>query len=197
MIIVSATKNDHKLKEIQDILSGLPVKVLSLEDFPSLFLPAECGKSYEENALLKARQVHFFTGFPALSDDTGIEVEALGGRPGIFSSRYAGSDRERRRKLLQELQGMSWEKRKAKFVCAVAFVSSQGERVFRAEVSGFIAFEERGTNGFGYDPLFFLPQVGRTYGEMTEEEKNKLSHRFHALSQFRQWLESGFSLSGN
>ncbi|MDI6868085.1 MAG: RdgB/HAM1 family non-canonical purine NTP pyrophosphatase [Coprothermobacterota bacterium] len=197
MTLLCATNNAHKLKEISNILSNLPVKILSLNDFPWLFLPAECGNSYEENALLKARQVFYFTGFPSLSDDTGIEVETLGGRPGIFSSRYADSDAERRRKLLFELQGLPWEKRRAKFVCVVAFVSNEGEHLFRGEVPGFIAFEERGTNGFGYDPIFFLPEVGRTYGEMSEDEKNKLSHRSRALTQFRKWLEenSGLFLS--
>jgi XTP/dITP diphosphohydrolase len=195
MIIVSATSNEHKLKEIKDILSGLPVRLLSLKDFPSLFLPAECGNSSEENALLKARQVFYFTNFPSLADDTGIEVEALGGRPGIFSSRYAESDAERRKKLLAELKGIPWEKRRARFVCVVAFVSLEGEHLFRGEVSGYIAFEERGANGFGYDPVFFLPEVGRTYGEMTEEEKNRLSHRFYALNQFRQWLGSGLAIT--
>ncbi|MGB9553538.1 MAG: RdgB/HAM1 family non-canonical purine NTP pyrophosphatase [bacterium] len=188
MIVVSATKNDHKLKEIKDILSGLPLKILSLEDFPSLFLPAECGKSYEENALLKARQVYFFTGFPALADDTGIEVEALGGRPGIFSSRYGSSDSERRAKLLNELKDVPWERRRAKFLCVVAFIFRGGEALFKGEVPGFITFEERGTNGFGYDPLFFLPEVGKTYAELSPEEKNSLSHRFIALSKFREYL---------
>jgi len=192
--LLCATNNAHKLKEIRDILSSLPIKILSLNDFPRLFLPAECGSSYEENALFKVRQVFYFTGIPALSDDTGLEVEALGGRPGIFSSRYAESDEERRKKLLGELHGIPWEKRRAKFVCVVAFKSGKGEHLFRGEVQGFIAFEERGTNGFGYDPIFFLPEVGRTYGEMPEDEKNRLSHRFRALSQFCDWLKKNQDL---
>jgi len=189
MTIVCATANLHKLKEIKFILSGISLSILSLCDFPRIFLPAECGSTYEENALYKARQVFHFTGLPSLADDTGLEVKALGGRPGIFSSRYAENDRERRRKLLEELREIPWEQRRAKFVCTVAFVNGEGEYLFRGEVPGFISFKERGENGFGYDPLFFLPEVGRTYGEMDEQEKNAVSHRFKALSKFREWLE--------
>lgn len=188
MTLVCATNNLHKLREIKHILSSLPVELLSLNDFPRVFLPPECGKTYEENALLKARQVFHFLGLPSLSDDTGLEVEALGGKPGIFSSRYGNSDSQRRERLLQELKDVPWEKRKAKFVCAVAFVYPRGEVVFRGEVPGFITFEERGTNGFGYDPLFFHPETGKTYAELSEEEKNSLSHRFLALSKFRDFL---------
>ncbi|MCR4428267.1 MAG: RdgB/HAM1 family non-canonical purine NTP pyrophosphatase [Caldiserica bacterium] len=188
MTLVCATNNLHKLGEIKQILSSLPLEVLSLNDFPRVFLPAECGRTYEENALLKARQVFHFLGIPSISDDTGLEVDALGGRPGIFSSRYGDSDSQRRERLLKELDGIPWEKRRARFVCVVAFVHHQGEAVFRGEVPGLITFEERGTRGFGYDPLFFLPEVGKTYAELSPEEKNKLSHRFLALSRLKDFL---------
>jgi XTP/dITP diphosphohydrolase len=188
--IVCATANRHKLAEIRAILQDLPIMLLSLEDFSPFPVPEETGGSYAENALIKARAVYARTGTPTLADDTGLEVKALAGRPGIHSQRYAADDNARRSQLLQELAGVPPEGRKARFICAVAYVDFHGEQLFQAEVAGRIAEHCTGQEGFGYDPLFFLPHEGKTYAEMSALEKNALSHRGKALASFRQWLFS-------
>lgn len=190
MRIVCATANLHKLGEIRAILQDLPITLLSLEDFAPFPLPAETGESYTENALIKARAVYAKTGTPTLADDTGLEVEALSGRPGIHSQRYAANDTTRRNQLLRELRGVPPEGRTARFICAVAYVDAEGERVFREQVVGQIAERCAGQSGFGYDPLFLLPQWGKTYAEISAAEKNAVSHRGKALALFRHWLLS-------
>lgn len=193
--IVCATGNEHKLAEIRAILSDLPLKILSLSDFPGLELPQEDGKSYIDNALKKARFVFRETQKAAVADDTGLEVEVLNNAPGIFSQRYAPNDAARRKRLLEQLSGISLENRHARFCCTVGFVFEQGEYVFSGELAGLIALEEHGSGGFGYDSLFYLPSLGRTYAELTFEEKNSISHRAKALHRFRFWLTSNV-LSG-
>ncbi len=190
MKIVCATANPHKLAEIRAILQDTLITLLSLEDFPPFPLPEETGDSYAENALIKARAVYARTGLPALADDTGLEVEALAGRPGIHSQRYATDDGTRRSRLLQELDGVPPDGRKARFICAVAYVDAAGEQVFQEQVVGQIAEHCAGQEGFGYDPLFFLPHEGKTYAEMSAPEKNAVSHRGKALTSFYQWLLS-------
>jgi len=188
--IVCATANRHKLREIRAILQDLPITLLSLEDFSPFPVPEETGGSYAENALIKARAVYVRTGTPTLADDTGLEVQVLAGRPGIHSQRYATDDSTRRSQLLQELHGVPPEGRKARFICAVAYVDFHGEQLFQEEVVGRIAEHCTGQEGFGYDPLFFLPHEGKTYAEMSALEKNAVSHRGKALASFRQWLLS-------
>jgi XTP/dITP diphosphohydrolase len=188
--LLCATANQHKLKEIRAIMAGLQIQLHSLHDFPDLMLPAEDGATYAENALLKAKAAFRATGECSFADDTGLEVEALHGAPGLLSHRFAADDAARREKLLQALQGIPSEKRGARFVCIVAFAWPGGERTFSGVVKGEIALAKRGDGGFGYDPLFLIPEVGRTFGEMGELEKNQRSHRAKALLAFSQWLKA-------
>ncbi|MCX5977821.1 MAG: RdgB/HAM1 family non-canonical purine NTP pyrophosphatase [Coprothermobacterota bacterium] len=187
--LLCASANAHKLGEIRAILADLPLEILSLEDFPGLSLPPEDGSSYAENALLKARAAFLATAIPAFGDDTGLMVEALGGVPGLYSNRYAADDPARRRKLLLALAGLPSEERRAVFHCTIAFVWAGGEETFTGSIEGLITEFERGGGGFGYDPLFLIPAINRTYAEMSDTEKNHCSHRAAALRFFRSWLE--------
>jgi len=187
--LLCASANKHKLGEIRAILADLPLEILSLEDFPDLSLPPEDGSSYAENAILKARAAFLATDIPAFGDDSGLMVEALDGLPGLYSNRYAIGDLARRRKLLLALTGLPIEKRHAVFHCTIAFVWVGGEETFTGSVEGIITASERGGGGFGYDPLFLIPAMNRTYAEMSNTEKNQCSHRAAALHSFRSWLE--------
>lgn len=192
MKLIVATKNKGKVSEIGKILEGLGVELLSLADFPDIVMPEETGATFEANALIKARAIASATGFPALADDSGLEVDALGGRPGIFSARYAGTDatdEENYIKLLGELEGVPDGKRTARFRCAVAFVASDGAiRVFHGTLEGQIAQRPSGNRGFGYDPVFYIPSEARTSAELSPEEKNRISHRAKALEGFKAYL---------
>ena len=191
--IVIATRNPGKVREMRRILEGLGVELCALDDFPDLDMPPEVDPTFEGNALAKARFVAKETGLAALADDSGLEVDGLGGRPGVRSARYAGpeaTDEENRAKLLAELDGVGPEGRAARFRCAVAYVSPEGEEaVFSGTLEGSIAMEERGSGGFGYDPVFLVPEKGVTAAELTADEKNAISHRARALARFRLWLE--------
>lgn len=193
MEIVIATKNRGKASEIREILKGLDVKLLTLEDFPGLDLPPEGTGTFMENALAKARFVSVAAKRPALADDSGIEVDFLRGRPGVLSARFAGegaSDEENYRKLLKELEGAPPDQRRARFRCAMAFVEpGGGEHVFEGVFEGSIAAAPRGVHGFGYDPVFLVPGEARTAAELAPEEKNSISHRARALAEFRKWLK--------
>lgn len=180
--IVVATRNDGKLREFHDLLSPLGSRILSLRDLTIALDPEETGSTFAENARLKALAYSQHTHLPVLADDSGLEVAALGGRPGIHSARYAepgASDADRIRKLLGELLGKA---RDARFFCALAF-ALQGSLLLESqgECRGVIAKEPRGTNGFGYDPVFFFPALGKTYAELSEVEKNLHSHRSSAV----------------
>ncbi len=210
MTIVLATKNKGKIKEFLELLKGTQVKTLSLDDFPDLVMPEETGESFEENALLKARSVAAQTGISALADDSGLVVDALGGRPGMFSARYAGpgaTDRENYQKLIKELSDVPQEKRTARFRCVIAFVSTgkdnpaqPEEMTFNGTLEGSIDQAPKGEGGFGYDPVFIpdgLPfsapssptkSKKRTLAQFTPEEKNAISHRALALKEFRRRL---------
>ncbi len=189
--VVIATRNRGKISEIKTILKDLSLELLSLDDFPQIKLPPEEGKTFEENALAKAGYVASITGLPALADDSGLEVDALNGRPGVYSARYAGegaTDRENYLKLLSELKGI--EDRSARFRCVIAFVDlRKGDRTFEGVFEGVISEAPRGDRGFGYDPVFFVPRENRTVAELTDEEKNSVSHRARALKRFREWME--------
>jgi XTP/dITP diphosphohydrolase len=195
--IVLATRNKNKVEEIREILKMYlgdeifsQIELLSSADFqiPEI---EEDGKTYEENALKKAREVYKFTKLPSLADDSGIEVEILGGRPGVFSARYAGegaTDEENNKKLLKELENVPIEKRKAKFKCVIAYVDSVEERIFYGETPGKVIFEPLGDGGFGYDPLFLPDGFDLTYAQLPGEVKNRISHRSKALQKFAEFL---------
>ena len=183
MKLILASNNAHKLVEIRAILGSEFDEILSMKEAGIVHETVEDGSTFPENAEKKAREIMEISGCCALADDSGLCVEALGGAPGIYSARYAGEhgdDKANNRKLLRELEGV--EDRRAHFACAMVLVRPDGS-VVRAEgrMDGVIAFEESGENGFGYDPLFYLPERGCTNAQLSPEEKNAISHRANAL----------------
>jgi len=192
MKIVLASRNKKKIEELKRLLEGIDIELLSANDFPYLEEVEEDGQTFDENALKKARYVSQQTGLPSLSDDSGLEVEALNGAPGVISARYAGdkaTDEENIMKLLKEMNGIPDEKRKARFVCCIALVFPDGqEYLFWGYVNGKITFEPRGNNGFGYDPVFIPEGYQRTFAEMETNEKDNLSHRKEALDKLKGFL---------
>ena len=191
MKLLVATSNSGKLAEIREMVAGIALELVSLRDL-RLPPPDETGDTFHANAAQKATISARQSGLWTLADDSGLCVEALGGAPGVHSARYAPTDEERRGKLLRELRGVPEEKRNAHFFCAVALSPPDGERILKAEgrVEGSIAFAERGTNGFGYDPIFLPAETpGRTLAELGSAEKNRLSHRGRALQRLRPVLE--------
>jgi len=190
--IVVATRNEGKLREIEAILAGYPVRLLSLKDFPAVPEIPEDGATFAENAAQKARTVSRLTGRVAIADDSGLTVDALQGRPGVYSSRYAGenaTDEDRYRRLLKEMETIPDGKRQGAFVCAAAVASPSGEtEVVESQIPGSIAFQPQGRYGFGYDPVFFVAELGRTVAELEPELKNRISHRAGALEKLKQIL---------
>jgi len=190
--LLIATRNQGKVAEIVALLDGLGYQVESAADWNPLFpSPDETGTTFAGNALLKARYYHSLSGGLTLADDSGLVVDALGGAPGVHSARYAGggaSSAERVARLLRELEGVTAEHRTARFVCAIAIVDSGLERVFEAQCEGLITLEPSGSGGFGFDPIFFDRESGRTFAEMTMEEKAPRSHRGRALAAARLFL---------
>jgi len=190
--LVVATRNRGKLQEIEAFLSGVVEHVSCATDFEGFPETIEDGETFELNALKKAREAMRYTGLPALADDSGLVVEALDGRPGVYSARFAGNDADdaaNNRRLLDELDGVASESRRSAFVCAMAFVMPDGrEQLFLGRVGGCILTEERGSGGFGYDPLFLVDGFGRSMAELSVEEKNSISHRGQALQSFREYL---------
>lgn len=189
MTFVIATHNAKKLKELKRILDPLGFDAVIREDLPEV---EETGTTFAENALLKAESACKVTGMPAIADDSGLVVDALGGAPGVYSARYAGedaTDRQRYEKLLDELREVSTEQRTARFVSAVCCVFPDGT-ILTAEgaCEGIIAFGPKGEGGFGYDPIFLVGE--RSYAEMTAEEKDSISHRGRALAKLAQELEN-------
>lgn len=190
--LVVATRNPGKLREIASALQDLPIKILSLADFPGAPEMEEDGRTFWENALKKARAISSYTGRHSLADDSGIMVDALQGAPGVYSARYAGQpadDEKNNRKLLAALAGLPPEKRGARFI-AVMVVAAPDGRTLVAEGSceGWILEAPRGNLGFGYDPLFFYPPLQKTFSELPVEEKLKVSHRGQALRRLRETL---------
>lgn len=188
--LVIASRNRGKVDEYRELLQ-LSVNILSLADFPDIPPIEETGTTFRENALLKAR-VAAATGRIALADDSGLEVDYLHGAPGVFSSRYAGpeqSDAANNRKLLKALHGVPLSERSARFRCVIAVVTPEGKEFWGEGVcEGIITFKPRGTNGFGYDPLFLIPSLGKTFAELGPEVKNRISHRAHAMRAVRDIL---------
>jgi len=193
--LLVATTNPGKFAEVQAFLAKLPLQITSLKNLTNPPEVVENGRTFEENALKKARTLAEYSGLLTLADDSGLEVDALGGEPGIYSARYAGADGDDERnnqKLLGELTGVGEEQRTARFVCALALCApqSQGmeEWVVRQTCEGRIAFAPSGSHGFGYDPLFFYPPFGKTLGEIERDVKATVSHRGKALMKLAEVL---------
>ena len=183
--VIIASGNKGKLKEFQELMKDLPVEVRSLADYPEIGDIEENGTTFAENAYIKAKAVYDATGCITIADDSGLEVDALDGAPGIFSARYAGEEKDdaaNNAKLLQALENVPDTARGAQFHCAIVAIAADGRR-FDAEgiVRGEILRAPRGDNGFGYDPLFYVPEFGRTTAELTMDEKNAISHRGKAV----------------
>ena len=192
MQIVLATHNRGKMKEMSSILAHLSVKLLTLDDFPQIGEIPETGETLKENAFIKAEMVHQKTGLPALADDTGLEVDALDGAPGVHSSRYDGETatfEDNCRKMLQEMDGIPPKERTARFHTVIAFVSNSGNEWTQGMAEGLILEKKRGDGGFGYDPLFSYPPLQTTFADLNSEQKNNNSHRGKALRNFCQILE--------
>lgn len=189
MQLVLATNNEDKIREIKHLLDDLPVTVLTRDDFLEFPDVEETGTTLEENAWLKAGAIAKFCDLPALADDSGLEVDALNGAPGIYSSRYAGEEAtyaDNNRKLLQQIQGVPHEKRTARFRCVIAIDWTDGTTdTVEGIAEGYITEDIVGYEGFGYDPVFFYPPEGKRFSEMTLEEKNLVSHRGKALQKAR------------
>ncbi len=183
--IVVATRNRSKVRELQELAKELPIRFLTLADFEGAPDVIEDGLTFEENALKKAREIFKFTKLPSLADDSGLCVNALDGRPGVLSARYVGEnapDETRYLKILEELKNVPEEARNAKFVCVLALVFESGEELLiRGECEGKISTTPVGSNGFGYDPVFFYEPLGMTFGQMDKDSKNEVSHRGRAM----------------
>ncbi|MBI5893207.1 MAG: XTP/dITP diphosphatase [Deltaproteobacteria bacterium] len=190
MKIVLATRNNHKTREIEALFKDADIHILSLKDFPNISDIVEDTDSFEGNALKKARAVAEYTKKIVMADDSGLQVDALNGKPGVYSSRYAGenaSDEENNKKLLNEMKDIPFEKRSARYKCVIAVVFPSGEeKIAEGECNGFIAFEPKGNYGFGYDPIFYVPEYNKTMAEISPEEKNKISHRARAIQNIKR-----------
>ena len=193
MKIIFATGNQGKLREVRAIVADLGIEVESMKDAGIDVDIVEDGKTFAENALIKARTVCKACGEVTMSDDSGLEIDALGGEPGIYSARYMGEDTSyhiKNMNLVERLEGVPDEKRTARFVCAIACVFPDGrELICRESFEGRIGYEEKGENGFGYDPIFYVPEKGCYSAELSPEEKNAISHRGKALRAMRAKLE--------
>jgi len=189
MKLVLATANRDKVREIEVILRGLGMELVSLGSFPDVRPPVEDGRTFEENARIKAVSIRDRTGISALADDSGLEVDALGGLPGVRSARFAGETADyaaNNRRLQAVLKGLPEEDRAARFVCAACLAEAGGETfTVRGTLEGRIIEEPRGSSGFGYDPLFLVPEYGRTLAELGPGVKNRISHRARALEAIR------------
>ena len=191
--IVAATRNEHKAEEYRELLAGQKVEIRSLAGYPGYVEPEENGATFHENAEIKAVAASIYCDVPAFADDSGLEVEALDGAPGIYSARYAPTDAERIEKLLAALKGK--ENRRARFTCVIA-IAINGEAVaaFEGHVAGTIVEAPRGANGFGYDPVFLPDGYDQTFGEMAAELKNSISHRAAACRAAVDFVEEEMSI---
>lgn len=195
-LLVLATANENKVKEIRYVLNDPPLEIKTARELGLEDRLREDGSTFEENALQKARAIHEATGLPALADDSGLEVSFLNHRPGVYSARYAGegaTDEENNKKLLKELGALPFRRRTARFRCVIAFVANGVEETVSGECRGIILESPRGDKGFGYDPLFKPDGSDKTFGEMDPEEKHRMSHRSRALQKIRPILEAYFA----
>lgn len=190
--LVLATRNRHKAQELASLLSDLGISIRTMDAFPQVPDVIEDGTTCEANAIKKARVVSRATGLLAVADDTGLEVDALGGQPGVYAARYAGEHvtyEDNWRKLLRELSGVPHDRRTARFITVAAIASPSGEvQVAEGQLQGVITEEPAGAQGFGYDPVFFVPELGMTLAELSPDEKNRISHRAKAFAQVREIL---------
>ena len=188
--IVFATGNENKMKEIREILGDLNTEIISLKQAGIDVEIIEDGKSFEENALIKARALWKETKGIVLADDSGLEVDYLNGEPGIYSARYLGEDTSydiKNKAIIDRLEGVPDEKRTARFVCVIAAVFPDGtELTTRGTIEGIIGYEQKGDNGFGYDPIVYVPELKKTTAELSMEEKNEISHRGNALRKMKK-----------
>ena len=193
MKIVIATGNAGKMKEIKSIFNNFEYEVMSMKEEGIAADVDENGATFEENALIKAREIAKISGNIVLADDSGLEVDALNKEPGIYSARYMGEDTPysiKNANIIERLEGVEFEKRTARFVCAVAAVYPDGkELVVRETMEGYIGYEEKGANGFGYDPIFYLKEFDKTSAEISLEEKNEISHRGKAFRAIKKMME--------
>ena len=197
--LVLATHNPDKQTEMNAVLSDLGLDVIGLDQYPEIDDIPENGTTLLENALIKARAVHLKTGFPALADDTGLEVDALHGAPGVYSARFAGEDatyQDNVKKLLSVMAGVSRQNRTARFRTVVALIDSDTELWTEGIIEGLITRGKRGAGGFGYDPIFEAADTGKTFSEMSAAQKNEISHRARALQKMRKKLITIFEEKG-
>jgi XTP/dITP diphosphohydrolase len=195
-IIVIATHNKNKFSEMEFILKPLGMKIKSLYDFPEIGDIPETGDTLEENALIKAKTVFELTGISTLSDDTGLEVDALNGKPGVYSARWAGENcsySDNVNKLINKIQTLPESKRNAQFRTVMAFVNKNTEHTEEGVIKGLILDSAKGVGGFGYDPVFYIPSKGKTFAEMSLDEKGKISHRGIALNNMLTYLKTNFA----
>lgn len=192
--IIFATGNADKMREIREILADLSVQVVSMKEAGIQADIVENGKSFAENAVIKAKAIMEMTGEVVLADDSGLEIDYLNKEPGIYSARYMGEDTSYRVKnanLIERLSGVPDEKRTARFVCAIAAAFPDGTvKITEGTIEGRIGYEEKGENGFGYDPIFYVPEYGCSTAQLSEEEKNKISHRGKALTSMKEILKA-------
>ena len=192
--MIFATGNEGKMREVRMILGDLGAEILSLKEAGIQAKAEENGTTFEENAVIKAKEIMEKTGALVLADDSGLEVDALNGEPGIYSARYMGHETSyhiKNKNLIERLEGKTGEERSARFVCAIAACFPDGRVLTtRGTMEGQIGYEEKGENGFGYDPIFYLPEYQCYSGELPLEEKNKLSHRGKALRLMKEQLEA-------
>lgn len=198
--LLVATTNSGKVRELEKLLASVAtLRLRSLQDFPDLPVAEEDGATFEANATAKALHYCRLSGLPTVADDSGLVVDALGGRPGVHSSRYAPSDAERIAKLLSEMEGVEWAQRRARFICAAAFAVPDPEvhihTLTTGILEGYIALEPRGTFGFGYDPIFYVEALGCHLAEVPPETKNTLSHRAQAITKLLPWVKEYFRIS--
>ena len=196
MKIIMATGNANKVREIRQMLEGTDIEVLSMKEAGIEADIDENGTSFEENAAIKAEAIRDLTGTLVIADDSGLEIDALGGEPGIHSARFMGEDTSydiKNKALIEKLEGVPDEKRSARFVCAVAIAAPDvPTKVFRGTFEGRIAYEQKGENGFGYDPIFYVPEMGCTSAELSPEVKNSMSHRGKALAMAVEEIKKRF-----
>jgi XTP/dITP diphosphohydrolase len=196
MKIVLATHNWDKCAEMLAIFGAMPIELLTLNEFPEIGEIIEDGQTLIENAAIKAKTVHKLTNLPTIADDTGLEVDALSGQPGIYSARYAGENcsyLDNINKLLQEMKDVPTKKRSGLFRTAISYVDDNMELATEGVVEGLITDVTKGIDGFGYDPVFYVPEMNKTYAEMSMKEKNQISHRGKAVKKMQKLLQFHFS----
>lgn len=197
--ILFATSNQGKMKEVREILADLGVEVISMREAGVSAEIVEDGETFEENAVVKARTIMELTGEVTLADDSGLEIDALGGEPGVYSARYMGEDTSyhiKNNNLIRRLSQVPRQQRTARFVCSIAAAFPDGEIITTdGVIEGLIGYEEAGENGFGYDPIFVVPQLGCTTAQLSDEQKNEISHRGKALRKMKEELRKRMELS--